>query len=31
MITIIDSNGNEIQKPVFIDDQGNVIDESDID
>merc|ERR1712169_101605 len=30
-ITVIDSNGNEIQKSIFIDDQGNIIDESDID
>merc|ERR1712169_104319 len=30
-IFIIDSNGNEIQKSIFIDDQGNIIDESDID
>merc|ERR1712169_164606 len=31
MVTVTDSDGNEIQKSVFIDDQGNVIDESDID
>jgi len=30
-ITVIDANGNEVQKTVFIDDQGNVIDESDVD
>lgn len=30
-ITVIDVNGNEIQKSVFIDDQGNIVDESDID
>merc|ERR1712000_473632 len=30
-ITVIDANGNEIQKSVFIDDQGNIVDESDID
>merc|ERR1712000_562514 len=30
-ITVIDSNGNEIKKSIFIDDQGNIIDESDID
>merc|ERR1712169_100272 len=30
-ITVIDSNGNEIQKSIFIDDQGNIIDESYID
>merc|ERR1712169_27311 len=30
-ITVIDSNGNEVQKSVFVDDQGNIVDESDID
>merc|ERR1712096_601135 len=30
-ITVIDSNGNEVQKSVFIDDQGNIVDENDID
>merc|ERR1712000_778334 len=30
MITVTDSDGNEIQKHVFTDDQGNVINESDI-
>merc|ERR1712000_535323 len=29
-ITVIDSNGNEVKKSVFIDDQGNIVDESDI-
>merc|ERR1712000_709777 len=29
-ITVIDSNGNEVKKSVFIDDQGNVVDESDV-
>merc|ERR1712000_776886 len=28
-ITVIDANGNEVQKSVFIDDQGNIIDEND--
>merc|ERR1712000_633590 len=31
LITIIDENGNEVQKTVFIDDQGNIIDENDVD
>merc|ERR1712098_73936 len=30
-ITVIDANGNEVQKSVFIDDQGNIIDENDVD
>jgi len=30
-ITVIDSNGNEVQKSVFVDDQGNIIDERDVD
>merc|ERR1712000_452006 len=30
-ITVIDANGNEVQKSVFIDEQGNVINENDID
>merc|ERR1711964_174075 len=29
-ITTIGSNGEEIKKSVFIDDQGNIVDESDI-
>jgi len=30
IITTIGPNGEEIKKSVFIDDQGNIIDESDI-
>merc|ERR1712000_531582 len=30
-ITVIDSDGNEVEKSVFIDDQGNIVDEDDID
>merc|ERR1712000_734879 len=30
-ITVIDSNGNKVQKSVFVDDQGNIIDENDVD
>merc|ERR1712169_62226 len=30
-ITVIDSDGNEVQKSVFADGQGNIVDESDID
>merc|ERR1712000_306947 len=30
-ITVIDSDGNEVQKVVFIDDKNNIIDEKDID
>jgi len=29
--TAIDSNGNEVQKNVLKDDQGNIVDESDVD
>jgi len=31
IIIVIDSDGNEVKKSVFIDDQGNIIDESDVD
>jgi len=30
IVTVTDSDGNEIQKSVFTDDQGNVVNESDI-
>jgi hypothetical protein len=29
-ITITDANGNKIQKQVLVDDQGNIIDEDDV-
>merc|ERR1712000_587504 len=30
-ITVIDSDGNEVQKSIFIDDQSNIVNEDDID